>query len=161
MSASAQLYAVLLGLRGDTLLVPNVGVVEVTSREGLAPRPGAPGWFAGTLDWQGGELAVLDFEELNRDSQAPPQTSAHESGRRRRLAVLNAVGSQLPGGRFGVYCEGQPHLVTLNRGALRRAEPRPQDRADCVLARVRLANTEAAIPNLAQIERALAAVLAA
>lgn len=152
-SSIEQLYAVLIGLRNDTLLLPNVGVIEVISREGLQTRANAPAWFAGTIDWQGSELPVIRFEVL-------AGAAADSVGRRARVAVVNGVSRQLPGGRFGVLCEGYPHLVTLNRAALRPAAAREQDRAEFVLARVRVASTEAAIPNLQRIEQELAQLLA-
>ena len=148
-----QLYAVLIGLRNDTLLLPNAGVVEVTSREGLQARPDAPPWFAGMLAWQNIVLPVIRFEALGG-------AATDGVGRRARVAVVNGVSRQLAGGRFGVLCEGYPHLVTLNRAALQPAAARERDRAEFVLARVRVASTEAAIPNLQNIELELARILA-
>ncbi|MDB5986058.1 MAG: chemotaxis protein CheW [Nevskia sp.] len=152
-NSTEQIYAVLIGLRNDTLLLPNAGVVEVTSREGLKTLPDTPVWFAGMLDWQGTQLPVIRFEAL-------AGTAADSTGRRARVAVVNGVSHALPGGRFGVLCEGYPHLVTLSRAALRPAAAREQDRAEFVLARVRVASTEAAIPNLQRIEQELAQLLA-
>jgi chemosensory pili system protein ChpC len=150
--APQQLYAVLVALQSDTMLLPNLGVAEVVSLEGLRPLPGAPSWFAGLLPWQGRELPIARFELLNNGAAEPP-------GRRTRIAVINAVSARLSAGRYGILAEGYPHLVTLNRSALRAAEPRPQD-SELILARVRVASQEALIPNLERIEAEMAAVLA-
>ena len=149
-----QLYAVLVSIQNDTLLLPNVGVAEVVSREGLrAPAPGAPGWYAGLLHWQGVELPVARFERLNGATVDAP-------GRRTRVIVINTVSGKLSAGRFGLLCEGYPHLVTLNRAAVRVAEARTSDNAKLILMRALVASQETVIPNLDFIENELARVLA-
>jgi chemosensory pili system protein ChpC len=151
--APQQLYAVLVALQSDTLLLPNLAVAEVVALEGLRPLPGAPPWFAGLLNWQGHELPIARFELLNNGGAEPPQ-------RRTRIVVINAVSTRLSVGRYGLLAEGYPHLVTLNRAALRPAEARAQD-GDLVLSRVRVASQEALIPNLERIEAEMADVLSA
>jgi len=151
--ALQQLYAVLVALQSDTLLLPNLAVAEVVSLEGLRPLSGAPPWFAGLLSWQGVELPIARFELLNNGAAAPP-------GRRTRIAVINSVSARLSAGRYGILAEGYPHLVTLNRAALQPAESRLHD-GELILARVRVASQEALIPNLDRIEEEMAAVLAA
>lgn len=153
-SQAEQLYAVLVSVQNDTLLLPNLGVAEVVSREGLrAPAPGAPGWYAGLLGWQGVELPVARFERMNGAPVDAP-------GRRSRIVVVNAISGQLSAGRFGLLCEGYPHLVTLNRAAIRVADPRPGDHPDLILTRALVASQATVIPNLAFIEAELARVLA-
>ena len=149
--APQQLYAVLVALQSDTLLLPNLAVAEVVSLEGLRPIPGAPTWFAGLLTWQGRELPIARFELLNNGAAEPPS-------RRTRIAVINAVSTRLSAGRYGILAEGYPHLVTLNRSALRPSESRPQD-SELVISRVKVASQEALIPNLERIEAEMAAVL--
>src|SRR5581483_668713 len=108
--APQQLYAVLVALQADTLLLPNLAVAEVVAPEGLRPLPGAPTWFAGLLNWQGRELPIARFELLNNGAAEPPS-------RRTRIAVINCVSTCLSAGRYGILAEGYPHLVTLNRSA--------------------------------------------
>ncbi|MBX6420566.1 MAG: chemotaxis protein CheW [Nevskia sp.] len=152
--APDQLYAVLIALQGDTLLLPNLAVTEVVSTEGLRRPSGCAPWLAGLLAWQGRELPVARFELLNNGAAAPDH-------RRTRVVIVNAVTARIEGGHYGLIAEGHPHLVTLNRAALRPAERRPQDSSELVLARVRVASQEAAIPNLEKLEEALAGALAA
>jgi chemosensory pili system protein ChpC len=151
--APQQLYAVLVSLQGDTLLLPNLAVAEVVSLEGLRPMANAPAWFAGTLAWQGTELAVAGFEPLNNATAEAPY-------RRTRVVVVNVVSTRLSAGHYGLLAEGYPHLITLNRAALRPAPLRPRDNPKLVLSRVRVGSSEAAIPNLERVEEELAAVLA-
>ncbi len=151
--APQQLYAVLVALQSDTLLLPNLAVAEVVSLDGLRLLSGSPPWFAGLLPWQGRELPIARFELLNNGAAEPPS-------RRTRIAVINSVSSRLSAGRYGILTEGYPHLVTLNRSALRPAESRPQD-GELILSRVRVASQEALIPNLERIEIEMAGVLSA
>jgi chemosensory pili system protein ChpC len=151
-AAPQQLYAVLVALQSDTLLLPNLAVAEVISLEQLRPLDGAPDWFAGMFSWQGRELPIARFELLNNGAAEAP-------GRRTRIAVINAVSTRLSAGRYGILTEGYPHLVTLNRAALKPGDARPQD-SDLVLSRVRVASQEALIPNLERLEAELAGVLA-
>jgi chemosensory pili system protein ChpC len=150
-AAPQQLYAVLVALQSDTLLLPNLAVAEVVSPEGLKRIPGAPPWFSGLLSWQGLDLPIARFELLNNGGAEPVN-------RRTRVVVVNAVSTRLSMGRYGLLAEGYPHLVTLNRAALRPSEQRPQD-SDLVLSRVKVASQEALIPNLERIEAEMAAVL--
>jgi chemosensory pili system protein ChpC len=148
-----QIYAALCAIPGDTLLIPNLAVAEVLSREALKPVPNAPEWMEGLLNWHNKQVPVISFEKLNR-SAGPPQP-----GRRTRILVLYAVSHQLPTDVFGLLTEGYPHLVTLNRNAVSRQPLLETDRADVVVARARVASQMPAIPSFRWIEREIAAVL--
>jgi chemosensory pili system protein ChpC len=153
METPQQLYAVLVTLQNDTLLLPGLALAEVASPGGLRPQGHAPPWFAGILPWQGRELPVARFELMNNGAAEP-------AGRRTRVAVINAIGRHLVPQHFGLMCEGYPRPVTLNRVALRPDEPRTQDSAGLTLCRVKVASQLAVIPNLEHIETELARVLA-
>lgn len=148
---SDQVYAVMLALEGDTLLLPNIAVSEAVPRDRVqAPEAGMPAWFAGTLDWNNRRVPVLSFELLNGG-----EVSATRS-RRERVAVVQSTGSHLPGAILGIVMQGHPHLVTLTRAAVRPGELRPGDQAELVMTRVRIASQDAAIPDLDAIEAVLA-----
>lgn len=144
-----QLYAVLVAVAGDTLLVPNIAVAEAVSREGLQPTQGPP-WLLGLLNWGGRRVPVIRFETLN--GTAPQAMPA----RRDRLLVLQAVSNRLGSGLFAIVAEGYPHLVSLSRGAVQPAPLRESDRSELVAARARIAGQEVAIPDFDAIEHALA-----
>lgn len=149
MSRDPDIHAVLLALPGDTLLLPNAAIAEVLSAERLRPAKDGPAWLEGTLPHEDRLLRVVRFEALNGGSRGG-------ESRRTRLAVVTAFTGRLQAGRYAVVCQGHPNLVTLNRDAL-KSEPRhPTDRKDLALARVRIANTSAVIPNLELIEAELA-----
>lgn len=145
-----QVHAVLMTLHQDTLLLPNAAVVEVMARDSLQPDevPG-PDWLLGHCEWNNRRIPVVRFERLNGVSDGGDP-------RRERLVVLSSSGRHLSGGQLAIVTQGYPHLVTLNRKAVRGIPLREADRDELVLARVRIANQEALIPDLEEIEAQLA-----
>jgi len=153
--AREELYAVLVSLAADTLLLPNAAVAEVISAERLdPPPPGAPSWAAGRVNYNNRQLTVVRFEILNGSGTTG-------DSRRTRLAVIQPVTSALRTGQYAIICQGYPHLVTLNRTALKKEALVSTDNEDIVLTRVSIANTSALIPNLEKIEQLLAPLEAA
>jgi chemosensory pili system protein ChpC len=145
-----QIYAVLMALNDDTILLPNSAVAEVLSREALHPAgPGVPSWLLGYSAWNNRRVPVISFEGMNG---AP----AADMTRRARVVVLNSLGTHLPTGLFGVVAQGYPHLVTLNRAAVTAGPLRNTDRPDLVLSRVKIASQETVIPDLDTIEAEIA-----
>lgn len=144
-----QLYAVLMALRENSLLLPNAAVVEVLSRDALRRDAGGPEWLLGHCEWSNRRVPVVRFETLN----------GHEGegdARRERVVVLNSLGRHLPSGHLALLTQGYPHLVTLNRAALRPVPLDAGDRQDLVLSRVRIANQVALIPDLETVEAEIA-----
>jgi chemosensory pili system protein ChpC len=150
MAVRDELYAVLVSLASDTLLLPNAAVAEVVAADNLQPPPeGAAPWLAGRVMYNNRQLLVARFEVLNGGAAA-------EDTRRTRLAILQPVTTSLRTGQYAIVCQGYPHLVTLNRAALRKEGLVPSDNEEAVLTRVSIANTNALIPNLEKIEQLLA-----
>lgn len=147
-----ELYAVLISLAGDTLLLPNAAVAEVVSAERIEPAgPAAAPWYVGRLSYNNRSIPVVRFEALNGGGPG-------DDTRRTRLAIIQGMSNRVGAGQYAIVCQGYPHLVTLNRAALRSAPTLATDRADLVLARVSIANTQAVIPNLDALEEQLAQV---
>jgi chemosensory pili system protein ChpC len=144
-----QIYAVLVALEGDTLLLPNVAVAEVVGRETVRPAEGAPPWLGGYVDWSNRRVPAIRFEVLNGSAVVAPT-------RRERVVVINTPGVHLPGAAIAIIAQGYPHLVTLNREAMKPQELRSSDRTDLVLSRVRIASREALIPDLESVEAEIA-----
>jgi chemosensory pili system protein ChpC len=148
-----QIYAALAAVPGDTLLLPNLAVAEVLPREPLEVLHGVPNWFTGMLVWHGRRVPVISFEKLN-GSRALPQP-----GRRTRMLIVYAIGNRIPSGMFGLMTEGYPHLVTLNRNAVRPEPLQEDDNPDLIAARARVASQSPAIPNFEYVEAEIATVL--
>ncbi len=144
-----EFYGVFVSLEGDTVLLPNVAIAEVTGHAGVEPVPGAPVWWCGNVRWGGTRVPLVSLEALN--GKPLPAVS-----RRSRIAVINSLGVALGGGQFAVVCQGYPHLVTLNRAAIAAEALDPDDDEALVLCRARIANTRVLVPDLEQIERRLA-----
>lgn len=147
--AREELYAVLVSLAGDTLLLPNAAVAEVVSPERIAPPEDGPPWLVGLLPYNGKQIPVVHFEVLNGAGKP-------EDTRRTRVAVMQAISGRVRAGQYAIVCQGYPHLVTLNRTALKKEPLVSTDHDELVLARVSIANTSALIPNLEAIEARLA-----
>ncbi len=148
--ARDDVYAVLVSLTSDTLLLPNAAVAEVISADGIdPPAAGAPAWLAGRATYNNRQVSVIRFEALNGSVPAGDT-------RRTRLAVIQPLTGQLRTGQYAIVCQGYPHLVTLNRQALKKEDLVSTDNVDMVLTRVSIANTNALIPNLETIEKVLA-----
>lgn len=140
-----ELYAVLVALEGDTLVLPNVAIAEVISRERIHPAAQGPAWLQGSVPFNGRRLHAVSFEALNGGS-------VPELSRRTRVVVINSLGEHLDSGQFALVAQGYPHLVTLNRTGVRRANLHKTDRSDLVLSRLRIASQEAIIPDLEALE---------
>lgn len=147
MLARSEIYAVLIALKGDTLLLPNAAVADVLPHGGLQPAAAGPEWWVGSFLWSGRKLAVVSFEAMNGGRKAELTT-------RSRLIVLQPFGSAADR-PIALLGQGYPHLVTLNRIAVRKQPLTATDREDLVLARVRIANTEAVVPDLEAIEKSV------
>ncbi len=148
-----ELYAVLMSVHDDTVLLPNAAVAEVLARDALQAATDGPAWLAGYCDWNGRRVPVVRFEVLNGGARGADP-------RRERIVVLRSLGLHVPGGHIALVALGYPHLVTLNRAAMR---PTPLDSADLdelVLSRVRIASQVALIPDLEAIEARIAGALA-
>lgn len=153
-AAREQVHSVLITLQRDVLLLPNAAVAEVLAYEALQTDAtvAGPDWLAGHCAWNNLRVPVLRFERLNGgDGQA-----SGTDQRRERMVIFHSLGRHLPGGHLALITQGYPHLVALNRTAVRSAPLRDGDQEAVVLARVRIANQEAVIPDLEGIEMALA-----
>lgn len=146
------LYGQLMPLASTWLLLPKAGLAEVLGMEAVALETEGPAWLLGFADWREQRLPVLSLEALLGEPM-PART------RRTRVAVIKSLGMHLDAGLFMIVLQGKPQLTLLNPAALRPAPVREDD-GEVILARTRLANTEAVIPDLEAIERRLAEAVA-
>ena len=150
MSTTDALYAVMIQIAGDSLLLPNAAVSEVTALDRFEPAAeGAPAWLSGWHATAERRIPVLSFEALC--GQARP-----EAHKRARIVIVNPIGRRVGGGGFALLAQGHPHLISINRGTINAVNLLPGDKDDLVLSRIRMAGQEAVIPDLEQIETRLA-----
>ena len=148
MAAREELYAVMIALAGDTLVLPNSAVAEVASTDAMIKHDQQPEWLLGYYNWNARRVPVLSLEVLNGAARPP-------HSRRERVIVVNSLGTRLAGGVVAFLAQSYPHLITLNRAAIRSLPLRSADRADLILTRVKIANSEALIPDFEMIETEL------
>lgn len=141
-TAPKQLYCVLVALQGDTLLLPNAAIAETVGQDALKPNDNTqPRWVEGTLEWNRRALSAVRFETLNG--------AAHTAlPRRARLVVLQALDAETTAAPLALVAQGYPHLITVTREAIVPLPLRADDDPALVLARVRVGNSEALIPDL-------------
>lgn len=147
---SETLYAVLIQIDGDALLLPNAAVAEVTALDRFEPADAdAPGWLSGWHATAERRIPVLSFEALCGRPRP-------EAGKRARVVIVNPLGLRVRGGGFALLAQGHPHLISLNAGSIDAVALLAGDREELVLSRARVDGQEAIIPDLEQIESRLA-----
>ncbi|MES2883485.1 MAG: chemotaxis protein CheW [Pseudomonadota bacterium] len=145
-AAAKQLYCVLIALEGDTLLLPNASIAETVGQDALTVNEAEPLWVAGELEWSRRSLTAIRFETLNGAAHAALT-------RRARLVVLQALDAETSAAPLALVAQSYPHLITVNREAISPLPLRPGDNPQAVLARVRVGNSEALIPDLDYLRR--------
>lgn len=144
------LFAVLIGLREDALLLPNAAMAEVLNVDQIYPAEATIPGKIGNVVWHGYTLPVIDFDRMAGWLEDRPM-------RRPRIVVLHALNSDLHGRAYAVLCEGQPQLIPVNAPSVTPTNLKSHDRPEYVLSRVRVSVREVVIPNLEYIEALLAA----
>lgn len=147
----SEVYGQLLPLDGKFLILPKAAVLEVLGMEAASVETGGPGWLVGMAGWHGKRLPVISYEAMAGDSL--PARS-----RRTRLVVINGFGGHLENDLFMILAQGYPHLTALNAAAMVSQIRKPED-AGIALSRVRLASTQAIIPDLENIALRIASAL--
>ncbi len=146
-----RLYCVLIALAEDTMLLPNASIAETIGLHTLSSNEAEPHWLAGNLQWNRHELRAVCFETLN----GAPHTAL---SKRARLVVLQALDANTSEAPLALVSQGYPHLITVTRDALAPLPLRASDDPAVVLARVRIGNNEALIPDLDALRQRLLAL---
>ena len=145
-TTAKQLYCVLIALADDTLLLPNACIAETVGQDQLTVNEAEPRWVAGELEWNRRSLTAIRFETLNGAAHAPLT-------RRARMVVLQALDAETSAAPLALVSQSYPHLITVNREAVVQLPLRASDNPAAVLARVKVGNSEALIPDLDYLRR--------
>ncbi|CAN5197385.1 N/A [soil metagenome] len=148
-----ELYALLVPLAEQHMVVPRACVAEVIGFRRPTPRPDTAAWLLGTINWSGRNLPVISFEGACGREQP-------EAGSRTRIVVFLASGGKLDGGYFGVLTQGFPQLVRVSEEAFDESEVTDWPDDSPILAQPGLNNQHPLIPNLERLEEMLQAELA-
>lgn len=146
-----EIHGQLIPLEDDRLLLPNTAIVEVLGMDDIEVSTDGPSWLLGHLNWRMSRIPVISVEGLF--GRVIPARI-----RRSRLVIINTFGRALEQGFFAVVSQGHPHLTTLNKVALQPDDLGDEPAADLLLAKLKIANTTALIPDLEAFEQRLAQV---
>ncbi len=160
MTASNELYSLLIPLRGERLLVPRMCVAEVIAFADTNKRedPDGPDWLLGTIDWNGRRVPVVSLDSGAGEDGQPP---TGKRGSRSRIVIFHSISGQVKGGYYGVLTQGFPQLVRVNRDVLSTDDDSPPEPGQPMLCRVRMIHEYPLIPDLEEIERRIAVLPAA
>ncbi len=155
MSDSAPIIrGVLIQIADARLLLPNATIAEVLSYADPEPVADAPDWLLGRIRWRGWQLPLVAF------SRFTGLVEDEQGGLGSKVIVLKALGGDPKHPFFALLTQGFPRLVTVTEAAL-GAEGDDADVPEGVLARVRLNEDDALLPDLAALEARINDALAA
>ncbi|MBN8263994.1 MAG: chemotaxis protein CheW [Xanthomonadales bacterium] len=146
MSDSAQIIrGVLIQVADARLLLPNATIAEVLSFSEPDPIADAPDWLLGRIRWRGWQLPLVGFSRFTG-------TGRDEGGLGSKVIVLKALGGDPKHPYIALLTQGFPRLVTVAESALQAVDD-GDELPEGVLARVRLNEDEALLPDLAALEQ--------
>ena len=144
---------VLIQVADARLLLPNATIAEVLSYAAPEPLDDAPDWLLGRIRWRGWQLPLVSFARF-------AGIADEQGGLGSKVIVLKALGGNPKRPYFALLTQGFPRLVTVTAETLATQEE-GDGLPPGVLARVRLNENDAMVPDLAALELRLHAALAA
>ncbi len=135
---------VLIQVADAKLLLPNATIAEVLSYADPEPVADAPDWLLGRIRWRGWQLPLVAFSRFSGIAED------EQGGLGSKVIVLKALGGDAKRPFFAVLTQGFPRLVTVTETALR--DSKDDKVPEGVLARVRLNEDDALLPDLATLE---------
>ena len=145
---------VLIQVAQARLLLPNATIAEVLSYATPEPLDEAPAWLLGRIRWRGWQLPLLSFSRF-------AGLAEEQGGLGSKVIVPKALGGDARRPYFALLTQGFPRLVTVTEAALATLDADGEALAPGVLARVRLNEDEAMVPDLEALEDTLREALAA
>lgn len=143
---------VLIQVAEARLLLPNATIAEVLSYATPEPVTDAPDWLLGRIRWRGWQLPLMSFSRF-------AGLAEEEGGLGSKVIVLKALGGNARQPYFAMLTQGFPRLVTVTESTLATLEEGGELPAG-VLARVRLNENDAMVPDLAALEQRVHEALA-
>lgn len=154
MSDSAPIIrGVLIQIADAKLLLPNATIAEVLSYADPDPVSDAPDWLLGRIRWRGWQLPLVAFSRFTGIA------SDEQGGLGSKVIVLKALGGDAKRPFFAILTQGFPRLVTVTDTAL-ESDTSDDSVPEGVLAKVRLNEDDALVPDLAMLESRIGEVFA-
>lgn len=155
MSDSAPIIrGVLIQVADAKLLLPNATIAEVLSYADPEPVTDAPDWLLGRIRWRGWQLPLVAFSRFTGIA------SDEQGGLGSKVIVLKALGGDSKRPFFAVLTQGFPRLVTVTDTSL-GSDSSDDSVPEGVLAKVRLNDDDALLPDLAMLETRISEAMAA
>ena len=151
-TAQADIRGVLIQVAGGRLLLPNATIAEVLSYSDPDPVTGTPDWLLGRIRWRGWQLPLVSFSRFAGIAE-------EDGGLGSKVVVLKNLGGDAKRPFFALLTQGFPRLVTVAESALQAVDD-GDELPEGVLARVRLNEDEALLPDLAALEQHVTHALA-
>lgn len=136
------------------LLLPNATISEVLSYADPEPVANAPDWLLGRLRWRGWRLPLVAFAPL-------AGMGAERGGLGSKVIILKALSGDALVPYFALLIKGFPRLVTISRASLIDDTDLGEALPAGVLARVRLNDSQAYVPDVDGIEASIKLALTA
>ena len=152
--AVTDIRGVVIQTEAAQLLLPNATISEVLSYADPEPVANAPDWLLGRLRWRGWRLPLVAFAPL-------AGLGAEQGGLGSKVIVLKALSGNALVPYFALLIKGFPRLVTISRASLIEETDPGEVLPAGVLARVRLNDNPAYVPDVDGIEAASKAALSA
>lgn len=144
---------VLIQVAQARLLLPNATIAEVLSFSAPEPVADAPDWLLGRIRWRGWQLPLISFSRFAGIAE-------EQGGLGSKVIVLKALGGDTRRPYFAMLTQGFPRLVTVTEAALATLDDDVAGLPEGVLARVRMNENEAVVPDLEGLEASLVEALA-
>lgn len=143
--ATDSLACLLLPMISDNLLLPTVSVAEMIPYSLPSRSSRGPDWYLGEVHWRSTLVPLICYEVINGGSY--PGIAS-----RSRISIINTTGvnEQLP--FIAILTQGIPRLAHVENAQIKELDSREKDEFD--LMKVAIAAEEAAIPDLAALEKA-------
>lgn len=152
--AVTDIRGVVIQTEAAQLLLPNATISEVLSYADPEPVANAPDWLLGRLRWRGWRLPLVAFAPL-------AGLGAEQGGLGSKVIVLKALSGNALVPYFALLIKGFPRLVTISRASLIDETDPGEVLPAGVLARVRLNDNPAYVPDVDGIEASIKAALSA
>ncbi|QIL21359.1 chemotaxis protein CheW [Thermomonas sp. HDW16] len=153
MSDSSNIIrGVLIQVADARLLLPNATIAEVLSYADPEPVADAPDWLLGRIRWRGWQLPLVAFSRFTGIAD-------ERGGLGSKVIVLKALGGDPKHPFFALLTQGFPRLVTVTEAAL-TSDSDDAAVPEGVLARVRLNEDDALLPDLVALEEKIGEALA-
>ncbi|HTL13762.1 MAG TPA: chemotaxis protein CheW [Thermomonas sp.] len=145
---------VLIQVADARLLLPNATIAEVLSYAEPDAVAGAPDWLLGRIRWRGWQLPLVAFSRFAGIAE-------DQGGLGSKVIVLKALGGDQKHPYFALLTQGFPRLVTVTEAALSADAADADALPPGVLAKVRLNEDDALLPDLAALEERIVEAMAA